>query len=154
MVKSQERFNLRDASDDEVIPRLRELPDADAGVMYAHLAMRDLCRQAFESLESEYGIDDDRLAEMMDKQHELLRDYLGYNVPEIEALIPVATGGGALGNRIALGTNSFISVAPGREKEVISSLKQSGGVAVSAAVATGMRAETVPTRRFEGPKKP
>jgi len=154
IVKSQEGFNLRDASDDEVIPRLRELPDADAGVVYAHLAMRDLCRQAIESLESEYGIDDDRLAEMMDKQHEMLRDYLGYNVPEIEALIPVATGGGALGSRIALGTNSFISVAPGREKEVISSLKQSGGVAVSAAVATGMRAETVPTRRFEGPKKP
>ena len=55
--------------------------------MYAHLAMRDLCRQAFELLESEYGIDDDRLVEMMDKQHDMLRDYLGYNVPEIEALI-------------------------------------------------------------------
>ena len=153
IVKLQEGFNLRDASDDEVIPRLRELPDADAGVVYAHLAMRDLCRQAFELLESEYGIDDDRLAEMMDKQHEMLRDYLGYNVPEIEALIPVATGGGALGSKIVLGTNSFISVAPGREKEVISSLKQAGGDTVSVAVATGMRVETVPTRRFEGPKK-
>ena len=154
MVKSQEGFNLRDASDDEVIPRLRELPEADAGVVYAHLAMRDLCRQAFESLESEYGIDDDRLAEMLDKQHEMLRDYLGYNVPEIEALLPVATGGGALGSRIVPGTNSFISVAPGRETEVISSLKQSGGDAIPVAVTTGMRAETVPTRRFQGPKKP
>lgn len=153
IVKLQEGFNLRGASDDEVIPRLRELPDADAGVVYAHLAMRDLCRQAFELLESEYGIDDDRLAEMMDKQHELLRDYLGYNVPEIEALITAATGGGALGSNIVLGTNSFISVAPGREKEIISSLKGAGGDAVSVAVATGMRAETVPTRRFEGPKK-
>jgi galactokinase len=154
IVKLQEGFNLRDASDDEVIPRLRELPDADAGVVYAHLAMRDLSRQAFELLESEYGIDDDRLAEMMDKQHELLRDYLGYNVPEIEALIRVATGGGALGSKMVLGTNSFISVAPGREKEVISSLKQAGGDAVSVAVATGMRAETVPARRFDVPKKP
>ena len=153
IVKLQEGFNLRDASDEAVIPRLRELPDADAGgVVYAHVAMRDLCRQAFELLESEYGIDDDRLAEMMDKQHELLRDYLGYNVPEIEALIPVATGGGALGSRIVLGTNSFISVAPGREKEVISSLKQAGGDTVSVAVATGMRVETVPTRRLDGPK--
>ena len=115
--------------------------------------MRDLSRQAFELMESEYGIDDDRLAEMMDKQHELLRDYLGYNVSEIEALIPVAMGGGALGSKMVLGTNSFISVAPGREKEVISALKQAGGDAVSVAVATGMRAETVPTRRFEGPKK-
>jgi hypothetical protein len=155
MVKLQEGFNLRDASADEVIPRLRELPEADAGIVYAHLTMRDLSRQAFELLESEYGIDDDRLAEMMDKQHELLRDYLGYNVPEIEALIPVATGGGALGSKMVLGTNSFISVAPGREKEVVSSLKQAGGDAVSVAVAAGMRAETVPTRRFERlPKKP
>jgi hypothetical protein len=153
IVKLQEGFNLRDASDDEVIPRLRELPDADAGVVYAHLAMRDLCRQAFELLESEYGIDDDRLVEMMDKQHEMLRDYLGYNVPEIEALIPAATGGGALGNKIVLDTNSFIAVAPGREKEVISSVKQAGGDAVSVAVATGMRAEIVPMRKFEGAKK-
>jgi mevalonate kinase len=154
IVKLQEGFSLRDASDDEVIPRLRELPEADAGVVYAHLAMRNLCRQAFELLESEYGIDDDRLVEMMDKQHEMLRDYLGYNVPEIEALIPVATGGGALGSKIVLGTNSFIAVAPGREKEVISSVEKAGGEAVSVAVATGMRAETVPTRRFDGPKKP
>jgi mevalonate kinase len=153
IVKLQEGFNLRDASADEVIPRLRELPDADAGVVYAHLAMRDLCRQAFELLESEYGIDDDRLVEMMDKQHEMLRDYLGYNVPEIEALIPVATGGGALGSKIVLGTNSFIAVAPGREKEVISSVKQADGDAVSVAVAPGMRAEMVPMRKFEGLKK-
>ncbi len=152
-VKLHEGFNLRDASDEEVIPLLRELPGADAGLVYAHLEMRDLSRQAFELMESEYGIDDDRLAEMMDKQHELLRDYLGYNVSEIEALIPVAMGGGALGSKMVLGTNSFISVAPGREKEVISALKQAGGDAVSVAVATGMRAETVPTRRFEGPKK-
>jgi hypothetical protein len=53
-----------------------------------------------------------------------------------------------------LGTNSFIAVAPGREKEVISSVEKAGGEAVSVAVATGMRAETVPTRRFDGPKKP
>ena len=145
-VKLQEGFNLRDASDEEVIPRLRELPEADAGLVYAHLAMRDLSRQAFELLESEYGIDDDRLVEMMDKQHELLRDYLGYNIPEIEALITAATGGGALGSKIVLGTNSFISVAPGREKEIISALKQAGGDAVPVAVATGMRAEMVPTR--------
>jgi hypothetical protein len=154
IVKLQERFSLRDALDDAVIPRLRELPETDAGIVYAHLAMRDLCRQAFELLESEYGIDDDRLAEMMDKQHEMLRDYLGYNVPEIEALIPVATGGGAISSKIVLGTNSFIAVAPGREKEVISSVKQAGGAAVSAGVATGMRAELVPVRSVEGPRKP
>ena len=153
IVKLQEGFSLRDAAEDEVIPRLRELPEAGAGVVYAHLAMRDLCRQAFELLESEYGIDDDRLVEMMDKQHELLKDYLGYNVPEIEALIPVATGGGALGHKMVTGTNSFISVAPGREKEVIAAVKQAGGQAVSVAVATGMRAETVAARRFDGPKK-
>ncbi len=153
IVKLQEGFNLRDASEDAVIPRLRELPEADAGVVYAHLAMRDLCRQAFELIESEYGIDDDRLAEMMDKQHEMLRDYLGYGVPEIEALISAATGAGALGSRVVPGTNSFIAVAPGREKEVISSVKQAGGHAISTAVATGMRAETVPARRFNGRKK-
>jgi hypothetical protein len=154
MVKLQEGFSLRDASVEAVIPRLRQLPEADAGVVYAHLAMRDLCRQAFELLESEYGIDDDHLAEMMDKQHEMLRDYLGYNVPEIEALIPVVTGGGAMGSKIVLGTNSFIAVAPGREKEIISFVKQAGGAAVSVAVATGMRAELVPVRNFEGTKKP
>ena len=154
IVKSQEGFNLRDASEDAVIPRLRELPEGDAGIVYAHLTMRDLCRQAFELIESEYGIDDDRLAEMMDKQHEMLRDYLGYAVPEIEALISAATGAGALGSRIVPGTNSCISVAPGREKELITSVKQSGGDAISTAVATGMRAETVPARPFDRRKKP
>jgi hypothetical protein len=154
IVKLQEGFRLRDASEDALIPRLRELPEADAGVLYAHLTMRDLCRQAFELLESEYGIDDDRLAEMLDKQHEMLRDYLGYRVPAIEALISAAAGGGALGSRIVPGTNSFISLAPGREKQVIASVKQAGGQAGCVALATGIRAETVPARRFDGRKKP
>ena len=136
-------FNLRETPADDVIPRLRELPDRDAGIVYGHLVTRDLCRQAFELLESEYAVDDDRLAEMVDKQHEMLRDYLGYNVPEIEALIPAAVSGGALGCKIILGTDSFLAFAPGREKDVISSVKKAGGEAYPVATADGMRVEAL-----------
>jgi len=134
-------FSLEDTPLEEAVPALRGLPQDQAGIVYAHLRSRDLCRQAYDLLESEEGFDDDRLGEMLDACHEVLRDYLGFREPRIEGLIRAARGAGALGCKVLPGTGCFVAFAPGREDEVVAAIRKAGGQACAAPVSDGMRVE-------------
>lgn len=136
-------FSLRDTGLDDVTPRLRELSDPDAGTVYAHLRSRDLTRGAYELLEGEYGFDDDQFGELLDDQHEMLREYLGYHVPDVEKLIQAAAGAGAIGSKLLPNTNGFFTFAPGREDAVLAAIRSAGGQAQPTEVTDGMRIEAL-----------
>jgi len=80
---------------------------------------------------------------MLDGAHEMLRDYMGYNVRRVERLIEAAVGGGALGCKIIPGVGGFVCFAPGREDEVAQAIREAGGEAHTAAVSDGARMEHV-----------
>ena len=134
-----EGFHLAETSLDEAVARLRELPrDALAGMLYAQLSNRDICLDAHALMEKEYGLDDDRIGEMLDQSRETFRDYLGYEAPALEKLIAAARQAGALGCKLNLGANSFLAFAPGHEEDVIAAIRRAGGYAQEVAVAEGM----------------
>ena len=127
---------------DDVVPGLGQLSAREAGIVYAYLELRDLCSEVGELLESECGCDDDRLGEMLDRGHELLRDYLGFSTPPLEKLVQTGKLAGALGCKVIPGTGSFIAFAPGCEEDIVTAIKKARGDAHLAAVSDGIRVET------------
>lgn len=134
-------FSFAETNLDETVPRLGELPERHAGILYALLSARDLCNEAYTLLEDEHGLDDDKFGEMLDTVHGILGDYFGLRFPGIEKLVAAAKGAGALGCRICSGADSLIAFAPGKQSEVIAAVKKAGGDAHPAAGSDGMYVE-------------
>ena len=145
-VGEMENFSIAETSLDEAIPRFAELDERRAGLLYAHLMNRDLCARAYEMIESEYGMDDDRFGEVLDDAHEMLRDYLGFHLPKLEVLMDAAKEAGALGCKIIPDRSSFVAFAPDREEAVKEAIRHAGGEACSAPVSRGMHVEFRPPK--------
>ena len=143
IVKTHPDFDIHKSTLDDIVPKMCRMEDRVSTVAYAELMMRDLCRDAHRVLENEHGFDDDRLGEMLDGEHELLRDYLGYNDPAVETMLQTAVGCGALGGKILTESSGFILFAPSREDEVARTVRQAGVEAHVTPVSDGMRIERV-----------
>lgn len=88
-------------------------------------------------------LDYNRIGQLMNEHHEVLRDLLNITVPRIDAMIDAALHVGALGAKI-VGSGkggSIVALAPkGKEQQVINAIKSAGGVnAYSVSVATGAK---------------
>ena len=151
MRRKWDAFDVRTTELERAVPMLNLVPPDDAGRVYSQLVARDLCRQAQELMEEETGVDDDRIAELIDGAHELLRDYHGLSSPELEALITAATGGGAIGCRVLPGLNAILALAPGRQKDVLDALRAAGADARGVAVSDGIRLEQVAPHKCDSP---
>jgi len=134
-------FRLDDAPLSEVVPQLRGLSERHAGIIYALGRGRDVCSQACELVEGEYGFDDDAFGELLDDANEILADYFGFRFPQIDTLINAAKGAGALGCKIIPGGDGLVVFAPGHEEDVIAAVKPVGGTATAVAVSDGMHVE-------------
>jgi galactokinase len=143
VVKICPDFDVRNSVLDDILPKMSEMEGRISTIAYAELVMRDLCRSAHRVLENEHGFDDDRLGEMLDGEHEMLRDYLGYNNPKIESILQTAVGGGALGGKILPESYGFVLFAPSREDEVAKTIREAGAEAHVTPVSDGMRVERI-----------
>ena len=137
----KEDFDLAETALDDALPLLRKLDDRKAGMLYAHLMNRDLCARAYEMLRRKMGMDDDRLGEMLDDAHEMLRDYLGFGLPELEPLIDAAKEGGALGCKIVPDSASFIAFAPDCAEAAAKAVRKAGGKALIVPISPGMHVQ-------------
>jgi galactokinase len=149
LVRLRPEFDVRRATIEEVVPAMSGMEEGISIVAYAQIVMRDLCRDAHRLMEDEHGFDDDRLGEMLDGQHEMLRDYLGCHAPKVERLLEAAMGAGNLGGKILTDASGLLLFAPGREDEVTRAVAEAGGEVHGAVVSDGMRVERV--RREEAP---
>jgi hypothetical protein len=153
MRRKWDAFDVRTSELDRVVPMLNLLTPADAGRVYSQILARDLCRQARELMEEVSGLDDDRLAELIDGAHELLRDYHALSSPELEALVTAATGGGAIACRMLPGLNAVLALAPGRQKDVLDALRAAGADARGVALSDGIRLEQVASPKSDSPHR-
>lgn len=135
------KFDIRKSALEEVVPLLRKMSDAEAGLVYAQARLRDICREAIETLEFEEGFDDDKLGELLEESHTVMGDYLGLRDERLEPLMAAAVSGGALGCRILPGCASFMAFAAGRADEVLKSIRAVGGHARLANATDGIRVE-------------
>jgi len=133
-------FDLKTVPTDQIIPWLRELPDESAALLYANMRNRDMCRGAREMLESS-RFDQDRLGELIDEQHALLRDYLRLSTDNVEAMVREAKNAGALGCKVNGTGGAVIAYAPEREKEVAEAIERAGGKAYVVHPSDGLRME-------------
>ncbi len=131
-------FDLGATPFDAAMPMLRELPDEAASALYALLRGRELCAAATILLESE-SFEKDRLGEMLDEDHSLLRDYLGVSNDSAEAVVAAAKEAGALGAKVNTAGSSVLAYAPGDEAAVAKAIESQGWTALTVSVADGAR---------------
>ena len=131
-------FDLRRTPLEEAAPHLSSLPDDQAGVLYAHLTGRALCRQAAEMLHAQL-FERDRLGEMIDEAHSLLRDYLHVSSDQVEDAIAAAKTAGALGARACSNGIAILAYAPDEVKAVADTLRARGWKAHILSQADGAR---------------
>ena len=109
---------------------------ADTG--HYNFALTDACVTACDLLEREFGLDDDRVGELMDRTHEMFRDYLGYASPQVESLITGAIEAGALGSKPNVRANSVLTFAAGHQDDVISAMRAANGTALPVEISEGV----------------
>lgn len=134
-------FDVRTSTLEEVVPLLQKISAAEAGLVYAQVRLRDICREAVETLEFEEGFDDDKLGELLEESQAVLGDYLGLRDERVEGFMAAAVGGGALGCKIIPGCASFIAFAGGRADEVLKAIRATGAHARLANATDGIRIE-------------
>ena len=140
MIQVHPSFDIRNTKLDEIVPLLSQL-EGDAGqTIYAMLVGRDLCREALKTL-ARNVLDDDVLGELMDREHEMLRDHLKLSNERAEKARDVAKTAGALGCKIAAGGNNMLVFAPGREDAVGDALKKASLETYRVQESDGMRLE-------------
>ena len=131
-------FDLAQATLDDTIPHLGELSPQDAGVIYALVRMETNTRIGVEMLTGD-SFDRDGLAESMDDEHELLRDYFALYTPELDEVLDGLRAAGALGAKGCAGGAGILAFAPGKEDEVVSALEAKGWQASKIVQADGAR---------------
>jgi galactokinase len=135
-------FDIRTTPQEEAIPLLRKLPEAQGRKLYANLINRDLCQRALALLQQP-GFDEYEMGSLLDDHQETLRDYLGVSTPKIESMIAAAKEAGALGCKInGSGCGgTMIAYAPRCEEAVAAAIARAGGRAYIVKKSDGVRAE-------------
>lgn len=141
MKQASAKFDIRTSAFDDVVPLLRKIGETEAGLVYAQVRLRDVCREAIETMEFEEGFDDDKLGELLEESHAALGDYLGLRDERLDPLIAAAVSGGALGCKILPGCASFMAFAAGRADDVMKSIREAGGHARLSNATDGIRVE-------------
>jgi len=131
-------FDLAQATLDDTVPHLGELSPQDAGVIYALARMETNTRIGVDMLTGD-SFDRDALAESLDDEHELLRDYFGLYTPELDELRDALNAAGAIGTKGCAGGAGILAFAPGKEDEVAKALEAKGWQASKIAQADGAR---------------
>ncbi|MGV9170012.1 MAG: mevalonate kinase [Promethearchaeia archaeon] len=121
-------FNPRDTPVEKVSQPVEELEEPIRTMTKASLLNRDLTRRALKLLNAE-SLDYDRMGQLLNEHHRLLRDGLNRSTEKIEAMISAARQAGSLGCKIngSGGGGTMMALAPNKEKEVAAAIRQVGG---------------------------
>lgn len=104
------------------------------------LKIRDLTQESIKEIENS-KTDENKIGELFNRHHEILRDNLSVSTPVIDKLIDVSLRAGAKGAKVngSGGGGCFVAYCPGKEKEVITAIKKSGGNASEVRIDEGVR---------------
>ncbi|RMF94515.1 MAG: GHMP kinase [Candidatus Schekmanbacteria bacterium] len=106
------------------------------------LKIRDLTSEALDEVEKD-SVDEDRIGELFNRHHQILRDNLSVSTPQINDMIDAALSVGAKGAKVngSGGGGCFIVYCPKKENEVIEAIKKKGGEASKIEIDEGVRVE-------------
>jgi len=121
-------FSPRRTPVEKVIAPLEELQEPTRTMTKTTLLNRDLTRQALQVLNKQ-PLDYEKIGQMLNEHHRLLRDGLNRSTDKIESMITAAQKAGALGCKIngSGGGGTMMALTPNKEKEVAEAIREVGG---------------------------
>lgn len=117
---------------------LSQLPEELSGYFKAAVLNHHCTQQALVEFHQE-KIDMVKIGLLMNKHHEILRDLLHVTVPKIDKMIDSVLENGALGAKIngSGGGGTIVVIAPGKEEEIIETLRKVNADAFAVQVDSG-----------------
>ncbi len=113
----------------KVEPYLTSLDEDEQKIAYGNLIDRDLTQTAFAMLNNDQEeVDSQKLGEMINQHHEMLKSYVGVSHPIVDEMVEIALKAGALGAKIngsGFGGTMF-AYAPQTQESVVQALTDAG----------------------------
>ncbi len=128
--KKIQKFSLQSVALEKIEPFKKDVGSDSFNRLKATLINRDICKRAFNFF-SENKWSQQELGNLLNRQHEAIRDLLKHSTKKIDLLMHAALKAGALGGKVngSGGGGTFVVYAPGREENVISAIEAHGGKA-------------------------
>jgi len=122
-------FDPRTTEVQRVYGLQRSRPNKGVMMAEASLRNRDLTAKAFELLKMKHP-DEQKLGELMNEHHALLRYNFARSTPKIDMMIDASLKAGALGCKVngSGGGGTMLAYAPGSEDEVAEAIQSAGGI--------------------------
>ncbi|MHA1124078.1 MAG: mevalonate kinase family protein [Candidatus Heimdallarchaeota archaeon] len=135
-------FNQSKTPLEMVLSYIDELPKECRSMVETSIRNRDLTQKALSFFEKG-RISHDLMGEMLDQHHLFLRDGLNRSTNKIERMISAAKEVGALGAKMngSGGGGTMLAYAPGKEKEVMKAIEDTGGKVYNISIGKGARIE-------------
>ena len=135
-------FDIKKAKKENLRMYLNYLPDSLQGYLYAAIMNHDITQKAYVEFKKPQP-DLNKIGELMNQHHNILKNVLKITVPRIDDMINGALEAGALGAKIvgSGGGGSIVVLAPkNKEQKVIEGILNAGGIdAYQVSVDSGAR---------------
>ncbi|MGX1927798.1 mevalonate kinase family protein [Flagellimonas sp. 2504JD4-2] len=121
-------FNLETATEEE-LPKYIEHVSEDLKIYFsAAIINHNITQQALQEFKKD-ELDVDRIGELMNRHHHILKDYLDLTVPKIDNMVDAAMAAGALGAKIVgsgRGGSIVVLAKDGEQDKVVKALMEGG----------------------------
>ncbi|TFG08315.1 GHMP kinase [Candidatus Thorarchaeota archaeon] len=136
--ESIEEFDPRETDLEKVQSSSSQAQTVPRRMAEATLQNRDLTARAKKLLSKKIP-NSEKLGQLIDDHHAILRDGLGRSTKKIERMIRAAKTAGALGCKIngSGGGGTILAYAPGKEREVMDAIESASGTAFEVSVGQG-----------------
>ncbi len=127
-MKKYIKFELKSVKWTDIEPHLQKLTGIHQKRLRAVVKNRDITQRAYEELQKKRP-DLEYLGRLLDEHEAYLRDDFEVSHPKIEKMLEAGRAAGALGGKLTgagMG-GCIVMIAPGKQKEVASALKEAGG---------------------------
>ncbi len=143
MQKMKPEFSLSYSSAEEAIEDLARLPLRGGRRLVGTMMTRQITKQGLDLLSGCIEPDREAFADLLNRQHVVIRDWLGISTERIEMLISASMKAGALACKLngSGGGGCFTAYAPGNEASVVEAIKRAGGNAKVVRIDDGTRLE-------------
>lgn len=133
-----DQFDFRTVSLEQAEPYLDRLPEGARKKVHANLVNWEITCRAKALLDAGKP-DPEKLGELINHHHAMLRDGIGVSTPRIEKMISAAHKAGALGAKVngSGGGGCMIAYAPGSEDSVVEAINRAGGQAQRVNIVSG-----------------
>ncbi|MGM5468969.1 mevalonate kinase family protein [Flavobacteriaceae bacterium LMO-SS05] len=123
-------FDIKKAKREDLKMYLNYVPDSLQNYLYAAITNHDITQKAFAEFKKEEP-NLEKIGELMNEHHNILKNVLRITVPKIDDMIQGALDAGAFGAKIvgSGGGGSIVVLAPkGKEKQIIEGIKKAGAI--------------------------